>query len=205
MPSGTQKVANHLIGHLHSLEATRTRMERLFSDRLILRKDIEQVYEGLFLEVVTSFEYFIEECFVGLLVGNIKHTRQSVQPKVSFRSHGLARDIIFAGRNYVDWLPYKNTLERSTIFFKRGFPFTHLSEADSSVIHHVIVTRNAIAHKSIHSKKQFEKIVIGSRPLPPRERTPAGFLRSIFRISPSQTRYENFVGGLALAALKIAG
>lgn len=205
MPRMAQKVANQLIGHMHYLETTRTKMERLFLDRLILRKDIEQVYEGLFLEVVTSFEHFIEETFVGLLVGNLTHTKQSVQPKVSFTSHGLARNMIFAGRNYVDWLPYKNTLDRSAIFFKGGFPFTHLSDTDFTVIHHVVVTRNAIAHKSIYSKKQFEKIVIGSKPLPPRDRTPAGFLRSIFRISPTQTRYENFVGGLALAALKIAG
>lgn len=204
MARGARKVADQLIGHLHYLEATRTRMERLFSDCLILRKDIDQVYEGLFLEVVTSFEYFLEECFIGLLVGNLTHARQSVQPKVAFTSHGLARDIIFAGRHYFDWLPYKNTLDRSVIFFKGGFPFAYLSDTDSTVIQHVVVTRNAIAHKSIYSKKQFEKIVIGSKPLPPRERTPAGFLRSVFRISPSQTRYENFVASLASAALKIA-
>jgi hypothetical protein len=49
----------------------------------------------------------------------------------------------------------------------------------------------------------FEQEVIGALTLMPRERTPAGFLRSIFRTAPVETQYENLVGEMAIVALKL--
>ena len=50
-------------------------------------------------------------------------------------------------------------------------------------------TRNAIAHASQHSTKVFNEHVIAGTPLPPRERTPADFLRS--EVRTGVTPFEN--------------
>ena len=50
----------------------------------IVRRDIEQIYKGLYLETVCSFERFLEDLFLGLLVGRITHPSSSVVPRVTF-------------------------------------------------------------------------------------------------------------------------
>jgi len=44
-------------------------METLLGKGIIVRRDIEQIYNGLYLDAVCSFERFIEGLFIGLLVG----------------------------------------------------------------------------------------------------------------------------------------
>lgn len=52
------------------LEATRQKMEHLYSAGQISEDDIDHVYSGLFLDLFTEFERLIEELFLGLLSGN---------------------------------------------------------------------------------------------------------------------------------------
>ena len=80
--------------------------------------------------------------------------------------------------------------QRARAFFRGGIPFTTLDKGYKKHLEILLYIRNAIAHRSSYAKGKFEQEVIGSLPLTPRERTPAGFLRSRFRITPVQTRYE---------------
>lgn len=203
MATPAVKLARELVGHLHYLERTRAKMEALLAKDVIVRRDIEQVYAGLYLEAITSLEQFIEDLFIGLLVGRIDHVSLGIVPRVSFKSDIVARDVVHGGRQYVDWFPYHLTEERSKAFFRNGLPFTRLESSDKEQIIYFLSIRHAIAHKSRYSQRRFEQRVLGTLPLMPRERTPAGFLRSVFRIAPIQTRYENLVGQMATLALKL--
>lgn len=179
-------------------------MEILLTKSVIVHRDIEQVYEGLFISSITSLENWIENLFIGLMLGRIKHHSSSVIPRVSFKSDRIARDIIFGGRSYIDWFPYQIHAEkRAKAFFRNGFPFTSLDKADLKIFHILFIIRNAIAHKSAHSLSLFENEVIGAIPLTPQERKPAGYLRGIFRIMPSQTRYENLITEMVAIAKKL--
>lgn len=172
------------------------------------RPDAEQIYEALFVNTLTAFEGFLEDLFVGLLVeGNGLTTRQSAfGRRVTVRTHRIARELVFGpGRRYADWFPYDRTEERARLFFTGGRPFSSLSDADRSLIERCLVIRNAIAHRSGHSRDRFEREIIGQRALLPRERRPAGYLRAPFRSNPPQTRYENLAAELLLLARKLAG
>jgi len=179
-------------------------METLYEKGVIAHRDIEQVYEGLFMNAIASLENWIENLFFGLLTGRIKHPASLVSSRVSIKSNQIAREVTFGGRSYVDWLPYqKYTVNRAEVFFRQGLPFTKLDKRDKKNLEIFCTIRNAIAHKSTHSKKQFENEVIGSNPLPMKERTPAGYLRGIFRTAPSQTRYENLINEMILIINKL--
>ncbi|MCX5885671.1 MAG: hypothetical protein NT096_07160 [Proteobacteria bacterium] len=195
---------NKLISHLNNLDKTRIKMEALLKSGVIVRRDIEQVYEGLFMGSITSLENWIENLFIGLMVGRIKHPSSLVVPRVSFNSDRIAREVTFGGRSYLDWLPYeKYTKKRAKAFFRNGVPFTNLDNKDIKKLNILYTVRNAIAHKSPHSLSLFQKEIIGSNPVSQQERNPAGYLRSIFRISPSQTRYENFITEMVLTVKKL--
>ena len=45
--------------------------------------------------------------------------------------------------------------------------------------------------------------MIGAAPVLPIERTPAGYLRTVFRVAPDQTRYEEIAGTCAILARKL--
>jgi hypothetical protein len=189
------------IGHINNLEYTRVKSEKLFSAHYLTRRDIEQIYKGLFLEAFCFFEQFIENLFVGLVVSKYSHSSAKIVPGLVLRSSNIARDIIFGGKKYVDWLPYHWTEQRALAFFLNGIPFSKLKKADKDTLEQLCYIRNAIAHKSQHSKEVFEQKIISSLSLTPRDSNPAPYLRTVFRISPKQTRYEDCIFQMAQIAL----
>ena len=203
MATSTFMCACNFIGHLRYLDPTRLKMETLLGKGIIVRRDIEQIYNGLYLDAVCSFERFLEVLFIGLLVGRFNHPSSHVIPRVTFKSDMVARDVVVGGNRYVDWLPYDRTEQRAKAFFRNGLPFTSFQSQDKQLIEQIFYIRNAIAHKSNYSKKIFERHVIGSISIAPRDRNPAGFLRTKFRISPVQTHYENLIVQMANIAIKL--
>jgi hypothetical protein len=53
------------------------------------------------------------------------------------------------------------------------------------------------------ARSKFEAEVIGAAPVLPAERTPAGYLRTVFRMAPNQTRYEEIANTCAMLARKL--
>ena len=203
MPSPATKLSNTFAGHLRNLEYTRAKMEKLMGKREIVHRDINQVYVGLFLDVITSFERMIESLFVGLLSGAYNVNSQNVVPLVVFKNRRSVGPILFGERDYLDWLPYGRTEARAKQFFQDGIPFSSLSPQDKQLIQQCMYIRNAIAHQSKYSLDRFERYVLGNQNLMSREKKPAGYLRSVFRTSPNQNRYEHFIQEMASIATRL--
>ena len=218
MARAPSTAAETFVSRLRSLEYTRRKVEGLFAQSLVARRDVEHVYGSIFLAIVTSFEGLIEELFLGLLTRRYS-APAGVHPRVIFRSDRVAREVVFEGRNYINWFPYNETEARAERFFRGGRPFKRqptagpgrgrasrmLNDADFTSMMRVWRTRNAIAHQSAFARRKFEEDVVGTTPLRPRERTPAGFLRSIIRVAPAQTRYEQIASELAAITYKLCG
>ncbi|MBL7071523.1 MAG: hypothetical protein ISS26_05085 [Candidatus Omnitrophica bacterium] len=184
------------------LEKTRKRVEFLFSNGDLTRKEIEQIYGTLFLNAFIIFEDFLEETFFSLVTGKIDSPK--VKPKIIIKNRKIAREIVFSGRGYVDWFPYEErTLKLANVFFKKGLPFTILDSKDSPVLKRLCYIRNALAHKSTYSLGLFHEKVLSSVPLTQREKYPTSFLRSYFRLSPAQTRYELYILEMMNVAIKL--
>jgi hypothetical protein len=189
MPKPATDLAFDFDNHIATLEDTRIKMERLLVSGHINRDDIEQVYRGLYLDLFGAFERLLEELFFGLLAGDVTSTLPGVIPKVDVSSAPFVRDVLLIGKNYLDWMPYERTLEKAETLFDNGEPFTLLADREKGHLRRFLSIRNAIAHQSDYAQQRFEKQVLPHGTLSPRERTPAGFLRSIFR-RPSQIQYE---------------
>jgi len=184
------------------LEKTRKKVEVLFSNGDLTRKETEQIYGTLFLNAFIIFEDFIEEFFLSLVTGEIDSPK--VKPKIIIENRRVAREIVFSGRGYVDWFPYEEqTLKLANVFFKKGLPFTILDNKDSPILKRLCYIRNALAHKSTYSLRLFQDKVLASVPLTQREKYPPTFLRSYFRLSPAQTRYELYVLEMMNVAIKL--
>ena len=109
MPRAATSLSSEFSGHLRYLDMTRNKMERLLSTNDIVIRDINQVYAGLYLDAVASFERLIEDLFIGLASDGLTVSSVPVVPLVSFTSRRSIYGIISGGRSYVDWLPYSRT------------------------------------------------------------------------------------------------
>jgi hypothetical protein len=189
-----------------SLNASRCRVDSLLSKQLISQRAAEQMYEGLFISAFTAMEGLVEEVFIGLLTPSLVYSHGSAKTRVSVKSPKVAREIVVGtGRRYVDWLPYERTEERAHLFFRGGRPFTNLGAADKQALLKCQVIRNAIAHRSRHSMRQFEHIVLAPIALPPRQRKPGSFLHAQFSAAPVQRWYEVLVAQMLHCARLITG
>jgi hypothetical protein len=189
-----------------ALEKTRAEIDVLFDHGYLKQRAKDRMYEALFLNSHVLFESFLEELFFGLLLENkLTSSQKDVVPKIKFRSYQIAKDVIGSGKIYLDWMPYNKTAERAEIFFRRGRPFTNLTDNEKETIAKCYALRNVIAHKSDHSKEKFKKNVINkTASLLPREKTPTGFLQKIFRITPQQTHFSNLIAQMSSITNKLS-
>lgn len=207
MPRPSATLADKLANRLRAVESSRTRIETLTARGLIPRRAVLHMYEGLFLSSHVAFEGFLEELFFGLLVDGkgVVSSRSDIGPRIVIRSFNTARELLFPSRRpFIDWIPYDNTLELAFKYFKGGRPFSELTDAQKQHLQKCHTIRNVVAHESIDSKRKFERRVLGSTPLPPHEKTPAGYLRGLYRTTPAQTRFENYMAQSLLIARILA-
>lgn len=189
MPRSPQ---HDLTARLRTTEATRTKVEFLVTSGSMTRREAERVYEGLFMRAITTLEAFLEELFFLTVLGESGHPRARALPRAHFRSRAVLSEFVLGGRDYVDWLPYRATEDRASVYLRKGRPFTELSDGQKSKIRQWHLTRNAIAHPGRHAQIQFRRKVIGEMTLLPHEKTPAGFLGSTLR--PNLRRFESILG-----------
>jgi len=172
-------------------------METALSAGHIDVPDIEQVYVGLYLDIFTDFEATIETLFLGLLDGSLYSRTYPNTRKARIQPVSMTRQIVFMGRQYLDWLPYKEeTIPRAKIYFVDGRPFTSLTATQKSNLDDYCSIRNALAHKSGSATTKFQALISGL-PLLPAQRSPAGYLRSKPYSGSPQTQYQIAVLELA--------
>lgn len=204
MPSEPIILSERLTKKYRALDLTRKRVDRLFNSNQIALRDKKQFYEGLYLKTHVLFETFLEELFYGLLVENSSiETPNTIVTRVSIKSHVIARDLVQAGKDYIDWIPYERTMDAAKLYFRNGNPFCGLNQNEKDDIYKSHVMRNVIAHESRHSLRKFEQHLIGATALPTSERKPAGYLMGIYATHPDQTRYELYAAKLRNIAIKL--
>jgi hypothetical protein len=168
----------------------------------IPQRDLDFVFEIAFLSCFVALENYIEERFIGLLVGKATSSTKQFKARVPFSSAGLAREFVYGGRQYVDFFPFENTERLARRFFKDGHPFCGLekSEREELQLQHSI--RNDIAHRSHASTSKFQNMCIGRGiNLPKRDLVVKRYLQTPFSINI--TRFENHVAQLIAIAQKL--
>jgi hypothetical protein len=115
---------------------------------------------------------------------------------VDVKSEVVARRIVTAGRKYVDWLPFdRHTEPRASAFLSGGRPFSKLENSDRRALDQLDVIRNALAHESSHSLRQFRRLYTEGKALPVDQLTPSGYLRGQHSIGT--TRFTNTLNEVA--------
>jgi hypothetical protein len=175
---------------LTNLEGIQQKYENLFGAGDLALDDIYQGYSGLYLDLFTEFESFLENLFIGLLTGDYYSSDPAVKRKVRLLPSSMSVEVLYSGRSYLDWIPYPDyTIARARRFFNDGLPFTKVTQPEKDRLNNLYIIRNAIAHKSPKAQLEFQAL-ISYLTLLPHERTPAGYLRSIPNPATGDTQFQ---------------
>jgi hypothetical protein len=205
-------VLSRLRTRIERLDVIRNRMESLLRRNKITSKDVESVYESLFMRAVVAFETFLEELFFAIAHGKIKYSSRKITCKLSGISEDVIQDIVHQGKSYVNWIPYESTKQRVLLYMRIvgskandcGRPFLELKKPQTDSLGNIVIIRNALAHSSNHAMNEYKSKIIGNRPLLPAEKSPAGYLR-VKDAASGQTRFEGYVTELISIAALIYG
>lgn len=168
---------------------------------VVVSRDVDSVYEGLYVRSLTVFEAFIEDLFFDIMLGRVAYpARRGVAPKVRVGTAGGLYAVLKPGRSHLDWLPYHHTQDRARVFLRQGRPFCELDAQTVETMRRWTVVRNRIAHDSREAEASFKKHILNEYPLPARRRNPVGFLRQVVQVAPDTSRFEVVLGEMAMIA-----
>lgn len=184
------------------LTEKRIKNVRSVQNAYIANRDIELMYDGMFLKSITIFESFIEELFIGLLYDNYTlNTKKKVQ-KHTFPSRKLVLNFLKHKNSYIEVMPYKKLKDSSKVFFKKENPFINISENSKNSLNEIYIIRNAIAHKSQYADLKYKKLLLNKGVTNPKLfNSPARFLKTLH--SPNQSTFNNYILELNSTAREI--
>ncbi|HUI90616.1 MAG TPA: hypothetical protein VLX68_00075 [Chitinivibrionales bacterium] len=197
------QIQNVFVSRVKTLETTRCKIEFLFSKKDIVLRDVNQCYHGLFLSLVVAFESYLEDAFFHIISSKSRKVKKLFKPVASFSTNNIARKIVHADKKYLDWLPYDKLKDRFDIYLECNCIFDKLDQHETTALKQISIIRNSLSHCSAYSKKQFIDKVIGNNRVLPIEKTPTGYLRSIYRSSPRETRYQLYSNYLVSISNKL--
>lgn len=191
MPRPASELATKLRNRAIQADRFLRRLEALSLQGGVSQLDIRRAYAGTYLEFYASVERSIEELFLSLLMGRRYCDSSPCRRLVDIRSDAVARRVMTGGdRSYADWLPYKKySLKRAKAFFSSGGPFAALAPTDIKALDGSQIIRNALAHQSKPALRAFHEKFIEGKHLPPREQSPAGYLRGWHTIGQTRLNY----------------
>ena len=165
------------------------------------RKDL--MVELAFLKSFLAWERFLEESFVLYLLGKRaprgrKPHRFAVPPDAK-----AARELISGNRPFAKW-DGAATLDRASLFFRGGRPYTTAIEPRRHMLKEAQTVRNAIAHESQRAQQLFEALVRNQLGTLPPKATVGWFLSTpVPAVVPPQSFVEHYLYGMESVACQI--
>lgn len=104
------------------------------------------VVDAAFLRVFIAWESFLEEVFVGYLMGYPSSTGRVAERYATPLSERHARELLIGTQKYVDWANPEIVRKLAQLFFERGEPIGPLVASIQTDLFDLKTIRNAAAH-----------------------------------------------------------
>lgn len=135
-----------------------------------------------FLQIVISWEDFVESCFVRYLMGASSPTgfapllRLGVASSISHAYQLVSGDPKFrVGTHFITWTTWSDVVERAKVFFQDGAPFANLTPLQRDRLADAIRIRNRVAHTSAKVRQDFVEIARRHLGLPEDKKLSQGY------------------------------
>jgi len=134
-----------------------------------------------FMNLVVSWEDFIEGCFVRYLTGSESPSGWAPKLRLSACKNLDHAYALIAGttnfdisKQYLNWSSWPEVESRAEVFFVGGRPFTRLSDLQKQRLKDSQIIRNRVAHSSTKCREEFKRVAKQFRGLSGSQKLPKG-------------------------------
>ena len=171
-------------------------------------KHTEAGVEAAFLQLVKSWESFLEDSTLILLCGEKPISGISINPKFVLSNIEDVRAIIYNGFSYTDWIKTESLNSKFKMFFdldtnKENRLIIAIKQTKTT-LNEIRLIRNEIAHSSLATEKQVQQIYRDFDPLKTFNR-PAQYLKELSKKIPTKPNFILYSESLEVTAKQILG
>lgn len=154
--------------------------------RPILKTRLYLIVELSFLQLFISWEQFLEQTFTRYMCGGRTSSGYSPNRYVQPKTLEHALNMIKQKKPYVDWTVGGEVINKAKLCFRDGEPFANALGGSLGQLEEMKKNRNRIAHRSIHSEKEFQNLVRQKLGYNPKGMVPGKLL--LYRIPSTNTK-----------------
>ena len=117
-----------------------------------------QIIELVFLKIYLSWETFLEDVFIKLILISKNYYR--INSYVKPRDYSHAQELLKENNKYADWTDIDKVINKSDNYFLNGFPLSKNLRLIRTELIEMKRIRNNIVHMSQKAKESFQNLMI---------------------------------------------
>jgi len=111
-----------------------------------------------FINIYISWEHFLEQSFLGYLVGELTLSGNLLQTYVQPPNAEHANKILIGTQKYVDWSNPETIVRLADLYFHNGDPFHTVMNSNKTSLFDLKTIRNSCAHISTTTSAQLTSL-----------------------------------------------
>jgi hypothetical protein len=187
---------NSFIQEIARLERFDYQNHLKFNNNELTKAQMELMVESIFFAGFRAYEGFIREIFVLYCLEKTTTRKASIKSYLKPKNFEHSELLVKSSMPFLDWTKPETVIERSELYLENGYPIKLPYTTNLQQLKSFKTLRNHIAHNSIESEIQYEKIVRtyyhGVRPL--KIPTPGQYLMLTSRTIPGNYLLLDFFG-----------
>jgi len=163
----------------------------------------DTIVEWAFVNVLTTWENFLENCFLTYMLGAQTASGYGPVRYVFPNDKQHALGVILAGREFFQWTNPKKVKEQADLCFENGEPFRTVLDPATADLMEMNTIRNTIVHRSMVALENFKILVRDKLKTAPLGIRPGVFLTTTRPKTLQTTFLSSYCNKLRLIAKKI--
>jgi len=150
---------NNFIKEIERLEKFDYTNHKKFLKRELTKSQIELLVESIFFATYRSYEGFLREIFLLYCLGKQSKKKPKVKSYLKPKDFEHSEQLIKSSMPFLDWTSPDRVIERSQIYLQNGHPIKLPYTTNRQQLFDFKKIRNHIAHNSIESNSEYEKVI----------------------------------------------
>ena len=130
-----------------------------FLKKELTRSQIELLVESIFFAAYRSYEGFLREIFLLYCLEKQPKRKPKVKSFLKPKDFEHSEQLIKSSMPFLDWTSPDKVIERSEIYLQNGHPIKLPYTANLQPLREFKKIRNHIAHNSVESQNDYEKVI----------------------------------------------
>ena len=130
-----------------------------FLKKELTKSQIELLVESIFFAAYRSYEGFLREIFLLYCLEKQPKRKPKVKSFLKPKDFEHSEQLIKSSMRYLDWTSPDTVIDRSEIYLHNGHPIKLPFTTNKQSLYEFRKIRNHIAHNSVESQSEYEKVI----------------------------------------------